>query len=151
MRIRKLSLAAAFPTCVALAACGIGPTEHGSFDRTLTPSTPLRIELASGSGSVRITGTSDVKVKIHGEVTAGSFFGSAKDELQRAINNPPIEQHGSLIRIGKDVSSFRNTSISYTVEVPQDTELSISVASGAQEISHVRGPVSVDSASGSIS
>src|SRR5215467_3996603 len=152
MHTRKLYLAALLATATAaLVACDIGPTEQGSFDRTLAVSTPLRLELANSSGSVRITGaSSDGKVHIHGDVTAGSFLGSAKEDLQRVINNPPIEQHGGLLRIGKEVSSIRNTSISYTIEVPQETELSISAASGAQEVSRVRGPVTIDSASGSV-
>jgi len=152
MRTRKIHLAALFAASAALAACGIGPTEQGSFDRTLEVSTPLRLELANSSGSVRITGSSsDGKVHIHGDVSAGSFLGSAKEELQRVISNPPIEQHGGLVRIGKEVSSIRNTSISYTIEVPQETELSVTAASGAQEVSHVRGPVTINSASGSVS
>src|SRR5215470_10775291 len=152
MRTRKLYLAALLATSFTLAACGIGPTEQGSFDRTLEVSTPLRLELANSSGSVRITGSSsDGKVHIHGDVSAGSFLGSAKEELQRVISNPPIEQHGGLVRIGKEVSSIRNTSISYTIEVPQETELSVTAASGAQEVSHVRGPVTINSASGSVS
>jgi DUF4097 and DUF4098 domain-containing protein YvlB len=61
-----------------------------------------------------------------------------------------IEQHTGVIRIGKSVSGFRNTYISYTIEVPRETELSVSAASGSQEIKNVRGPVSVDSASGSV-
>src|SRR5262245_5563403 len=150
MHSRKLYVSALFVVSAALAACGFGPTEHGSFDRTLDVSAPLRVELASASGSVRIAGSSDRKVHIHGEVNAGSFFGSAKEELQKVISAPPVEQHGSLIRIGKDMASFRNTSISYTIEVPQETELSVSAASGSEEIKNVRGPVNVDSASGEI-
>jgi len=152
MHTRRLYLAALLAISAALAACGIGPTEQGSFDRTLAVSGPLRLELANSSGSVRISGgTSDGKIHIHGDVSAGSFLGSAKEELQRVVSTPPIEQHGSLLRIGKEVSSIRNTSISYTIEVPQETDVSISVASGALEISRVRGPVTVNSASGSVS
>jgi DUF4097 and DUF4098 domain-containing protein YvlB len=134
-----------------LAACGFGPTEHGSFDRTLDVSGPLRLELATASGAVRIKGTTtDNKVHIHGEVSAGSFLGNAKDELQKVISSPPIEQHAGIIRIGKSANSFRNTSIAYTIEVPRETELSVSAASGSQEIQNVRGPVNLDSASGSV-
>src|SRR5262249_22299715 len=151
MRTRKIHLAALFIASATLAACGIGPTEQGSFDRTVEVSTPLRLELANSSGSVRIAGgSSNGKVHIHGDVSAGSFLRSAKEELQRVINNPPIEARGGLLRIGKNVSSIRNTSISYTIEVPQETELSVSVASGSLEISKLRGPVNIDSASGSI-
>lgn len=147
---RKVYLSALFVASAALAACGYGPTEHGSFDRTLDVTSPVRIELASASGSVHIDASSDGKVHIHGEVSAGSFFGSAKEELQKVLNAPPIEQHGGMVRIGKDMSGFRNTSISYTIQVPQETELSVSAASGSEDIKNVRGPVNVDSASGEI-
>src|SRR5206468_2808007 len=85
----------------------------------------------------------DNKVHIHGEVSAGSFLGSAKDELQKVISSPPIEQHTGIIRIGKSMNGLRNTSIAYTIEVPRETELSVSAASGSQEIQNVRGPVTV--------
>jgi DUF4097 and DUF4098 domain-containing protein YvlB len=150
MKSRTLHLSALFVAIAALSACGVGPSEEGSFDRDLSVSSPVRLELASGSGSVHITGSGDGKVHIHGEVRAGSFFGSAKDELQKVLGNPPIEQHGSNIRIGKDIGSFRNTSISYTIETPQETEVSIKVASGSQEIRNVRGPVDIESASGDV-
>ncbi|GAC1630233.1 MAG: hypothetical protein NVS9B14_00570 [Candidatus Acidiferrum sp.] len=150
MYSRKLYLTALLAAAGTLAACGIGPTEHGSFDRTLDVSAPVRLELASASGAIRISGSSDSKIHIHGEVNAGSFLGSAKEELAKVLSAPPIEQHGSLVRIGKDMRGFHNTSISYTIEVPQETELSVSAASGSEEIKNVRGPVNVDSASGEI-
>ncbi|MBS1841714.1 MAG: DUF4097 family beta strand repeat protein [Acidobacteria bacterium] len=150
MNTRTLILSALLATSATLVGCQFGPGERGSFDRTYSVTSPLRLELSSGSGSVKINGSTDGKVHIHGEVYAGSFFGSAKDELKRAIDNPPIEQRTGLIRVGKDIGSFRNTSISYTIEVPRDTELSISAASGSQDIKNVRGPVSVDSASGEV-
>lgn len=150
MNTRTLYFSALLATSAAFVGCGVGPGERGSFDRNYTVSGPTRLELSSGSGSVKINGSADGKVHIHGEVFAGSFFGSAKDELKRVLDNPPVEQRASLIRIGKDLGSFRNTSISYTIEVPQDTELSIAAASGSQDIHNVRGPVNVDSASGEV-
>src|SRR5215468_1595458 len=148
MKLRNLYLTALFAATAAFSGCGIGPSEEGSFDRNFSVSGPTRLELASGSGAVRITGSGTGKIHIHGEVRAGSFFGSAKDELQRVLDNPPIEQHANTIRIGKDFSGFRNSSISYTIEVPQETELNIKVASGSQEIRNVRGPVDIQAASG---
>ena len=150
MKIRTLYLSSLFFAAAALSACGIGPSEEGSFDRNLAVSGATRLELSNGSGSVRITGSTDGKVHIHGQVSAGSFFGSAKDELKKVLDNPPIEQHAGSIRIGKDFTGFRNTSISYTIEVPQETEVFIKVASGSQEIKNVRGPVEVESASGDV-
>lgn len=150
MFAHKLCLSALLVASASLAACGFGPTEHGSFDRTLDVSGPLRLELATASGAVRITGTTENRVHIHGDVSAGSFLGSAKEELDKVISSPPIEQHTGVIRIGKSVNTFRNTSIAYTIEVPRETELSVSAASGSQEIQNVRGPVNLDSASGSV-
>ncbi len=45
---------------------------------------------------------------------------------------------------------MRNVSIAYAIQVPRDTEVSATVASGAQTIRGVRGPVKVQAASGSI-
>jgi len=45
---------------------------------------------------------------------------------------------------------MRNVSIAYSIQVPRDTEVSANVASGAQTIRGVRGPVKVQAASGSI-
>jgi hypothetical protein len=150
MNARTVYLSTLLAASASLAACGIGPTEHGSFDRTLDVSGPLRLELSTASGFVRINGSADGKVHIHGEVSAGSFMGNAKEELQRVISSPPIEQHAGIVRIGKSGNGFRNTSIAYIIEVPRETELSVSSASGAQDIQNIRGPVNVDTASGEI-
>lgn len=45
---------------------------------------------------------------------------------------------------------MRNVTIAYAIQVPRDTEVSATVASGAQTIRGVRGPVKVQAASGSI-
>jgi DUF4097 and DUF4098 domain-containing protein YvlB len=136
---------------VAVAGCTVGPAATGSFDRTLTATGPIRLELANASGDVSITGSADGKVHIHGEVhSSGIGFDSPQKRLDEIVAGPPIEQKGDTIRVGKDLSRVRNVSISYVIEVPRDTEISTSVASGSQTIQGVRGPVKVDAASGSI-
>ena len=133
------------------AGCAMGPSVSGSFDRTLTVTAPIRLELANASGNVSITGSSDNKVHVHAEVrSSGMGFDSPQKRLDEVVNNPPVEQKGDTIRIGKDISRVRNVSISYAIEVPHDTEVNTQVASGSQTILNVRGPVKADSASGSI-
>jgi len=133
------------------AGCAVGPSVSGSFDRTLTVTAPIRLELANASGNVSITGSSDNKVHVHAEVrSSGMGFDSPQKRLDEVVNNPPVEQKGDTIRIGKDISRVRNVSISYVIEVPHDTEVNTQVASGSQTILNVRGPVKADSASGSI-
>jgi hypothetical protein len=160
-RIRSLAapltlpLAAIIITSIAVitaTSCAVGPSASGSFDRTLTVTAPIRLELANASGDVSITGSSDGKVHVHGEVrSSGMGFDSPQKRLDEIVNNPPIEQKGDTVRIGKDLGrGLRNLSISYVIEVPRDTEVDTTVASGSQMISQVRGPVKVQSASGSI-
>jgi len=133
------------------AGCAAGPSVTGSFDRTLTVTAPIRLELTNASGDVSITGSGDNQVHVHAQVrSSGMGFGNPQQRLDEVVKNPPIEQRGDTIRIGKDISRVHNVSISYVIEVPHDTEVDTSVASGSQTIVNVRGPVKVNSASGSI-
>ena len=135
----------------ALAGCYSGPAASGSFDRNFNVSGPVRLELSNASGDVHITGSSDGKVHVHGDVRAsGIGFDNPQRRLDDTIANPPVEQRGDTIRIGKDFSHLRNISIAYTIQVPHDTEVDASVASGAQNIRDLRGPVKVHAAAGTI-
>jgi putative adhesin len=136
---------------MAVAGCYSGPAVTGSFDRNYTVSGPLRLELSNASGEVNITGSADGKVHVHGEVRASGFgFGNPQKRLDEILSNPPVEQRADTIRIGKDVSHFPNVAIAYTIQTPHDTEVDTTVASGAQTIQNLRGPVKIKAASGSI-
>ena len=136
---------------VAAAGCGTGVAAQGSFDRSYTVNGPIRLELANASGSVRITGSADNKVHVHGEIRAHSFLFNDPEKQARELSaNPPIEERPDVIRIGKEVGKLKAAAIDYTIEVPRNTEVTTTVASGAQTISDLQGPVKVESASGSI-
>src|SRR6267378_3779983 len=136
---------------VSPVACNVGPGASGSFDRNYTVTGPIRLELTNASGDVDIAGSSDGKVHVHGDVrVSGMGFGDPQKRLDETLANPPIEQKSDTIRIGKEMSGLRHLSIAYTIQVPHDTEVSATVASGAQAIRGVRGPVKVQVASGSI-
>jgi len=133
----------------ALALSPVRAAASDTFERTLTVSAPVRLELNNGSGNVDIRGSADGKVHIVGKVTAGwSVFGNAEKNVQEVVANPPIEQHDTVVRIGGNNSMFRNVSIDYKIEVPHDTDIDASVASGGVTIDSVRGPVKANSASG---
>jgi len=120
-----------------------------TFDRTFTVSGPVRLDLSNGSGNVEIRGTGDGKVHVHGRVTKGwTLWGSSEKNIQEAVSNPPVEQRGDTILIGKETSWLKNVSIDYQIEVPRDTEIDAGVASGGVTIDQVRGPVKCSSASG---
>jgi hypothetical protein len=147
---------ARFTVAIALFAllasgCATGPAATGAFDRTFTVSGPIRLELSNASGDVTITGSADKQVHVHADVrSSGMGFDSPQKRLDDIVGNPPVEQKGDTIRIGKDLSRVHNVSIAYAIEVPHDTEISTQVASGTQSITNVRGPVKADAASGSI-
>ena len=133
------------------AGCNSGPAVTGAFDRTFSVTGPIRVELANASGDVDITGSADGKVHVHGEVRASGFGSDTpRKRVDDTVSNPPIEQRGDTFRIGKEFSHMRHVSITYKIQVPHDTEIDASVASGAQNIRGVRGPVKVQSASGSV-
>jgi DUF4097 and DUF4098 domain-containing protein YvlB len=120
-----------------------------TFDRTFTVSGPVRLDLSNGSGNVDIRGTADGKVHVHGRVTKGwTLWGSSEKNIQDAVSNPPLEQRGDTILIGKETSWLKNVAIDYQIEVPRATEIDASVASGGVTIDQVRGPVKCSSASG---
>ncbi len=136
---------------VTSTGCEMGPAATGSFDRTLTVTAPIRLELANASGSVSITGSTDNKVHIHADVrSSGMGFDAPQKRLDDIVNNPPIEQKEDTVRIGKDLRRVNNVSIAYVIEVPHDTDVDTSVVSGSQTILNVRGPVKANSVSGSI-
>ena len=140
-----------FSAILVLAGCQSGPSVSGAFDRNYNVTGPIRLELNNASGDVDITGSADGKVHVRGEVRASGFgFDNPQKRLDDTLANPPVEQKGDTIRIGKDMSRMRHISIAYTIQVPHDTEVSTNVASGAQTILNVTGPVSVRAASGSI-
>jgi DUF4097 and DUF4098 domain-containing protein YvlB len=149
---RKLSLALVLFSAIAvLSGCQNGPAVSGSFERNYSVTGPIRLELTNASGDVNITGSADGKVHVHGDVRASGFGSeSSQKRLDETVSNPPIEQRGDTIRIGKEMSRIHNVSITYTIQVPRDTEVDATVASGAQTIRGVRGPVKVQAASGSI-
>jgi Putative adhesin len=136
--------------CSMPALAGV-PAADASFDKTLTVSGPVHLELATGSGDVQIKAGPDGKVHIHGEIwSSWSLFGDSKKRVEDLAANPPIEQAGDTIRVGKDGSRTKDLKISYVVEVPHDTQVTATVASGTLFVGGVRGPVKAETASGAV-
>jgi DUF4097 and DUF4098 domain-containing protein YvlB len=147
LKLAGVALAAA----TAVAGCGGGMTSRGSFERTFDVNGPIKLEVSNVSGAVHITGGSDNKVHVHGEIRARSFLFSDPDKAAREVSAiPPIEQKPDIIRIGKELRKFSGVAVDYTIEVPRNTEVSTTVTSGAQTVSNLEGPVKMDSVSGSI-
>src|SRR4029077_19846957 len=112
MRHRNLAAPAGLLfAALTSAGCAMGPAASGSFDRTLSVSGPIRLELNNTSGDVSITGSGDGKVHIHGTArSSGRGFETPEKRLSDLLANPPIEQHGGTIRIGGEMRTLRNIS-----------------------------------------
>jgi hypothetical protein len=140
-----------FVVAVLMAGCGTGAASNGSFDRTYTVSGPIRMDLSNASGAIHIVGTSANTVHIHGDIhVRGFLFNNPEKQARELSANPPIEQKPDIIRVGKNLTELNGVAIDYTIELPHNAEVITKVASGAQTISNLQGPVKIDSASGAI-
>jgi len=82
-----------------------------------------------------------------------SWFGlSAQEKVKRIQANPPIEQQGNSIHIGRmeDRELQQNVSIDYDVTVPAQTKLSSQTGSGDQNIRDLQLSVSARTGSGNV-
>jgi DUF4097 and DUF4098 domain-containing protein YvlB len=150
----------AFPVVLAVTlmfAFGTRPAladTEGHFDRTLTVSGPVDMDVETGSGNIVVRAGGSGKVEIHGKIHAGwHMSGDVEQRVHDLEANPPIEQNGNTIRIGhvEDHERLRNISISYEVTVPAETKLHSSSGSGNVHVDGVSGPAEATSGSGNVS
>lgn len=128
---------------------------QGSFERTLSVTGPVDLEVTTGSGSIDVRAGEAGSVRVKGTIRArrGWLGGREAQEKVRYLEvNPPIEQNGNRIRIGHiaDPEFRRNVSISYELIVPVETRLRADTGSGNQTIEGIRGPVYADTGSGNL-
>lgn len=146
-------LGAAFLTAASpFAVVGSGNAE-GSFDRTLTVTGPVDLDVATGAGAIAVTAGQGGTVHVLAHIKArGHGSLSAEEQVKRLQQNPPIEQNGNSIRIGQinDDDLKRDVTISYDLVVPADTRLNSTTGSGSQSIADVKGPVHATTGSGSV-
>jgi len=129
---------------------------EGSFDRTLQVTGQVEIEITTGAGHIDVRSGDSSTVRVHGTIKAGHDWNwdsaSAEARVQQLENNPPIDQSGNFIRIGRieDPQLRRNISISYELVVPRETRLRSTTGSGAISVDGLKGPVRAQSGSGSL-
>ncbi len=143
-----LSLAATMAARPALAS------DEGHFDRTLTVTGAVDLDVQTGSGNITVRTGDSSKVEIHGRIHAnhGWFSGDAEQHIHEIEANPPIEQNGNTIRVGhiENHDWKNNISISYELVVPVQTKLRSESGSGDQIVDGIGGPADASSGSGSV-
>ena len=152
---RRAGLALAGAAMLALSARrpALASTE-GHFDKTLTVTGPVDLEVQTGSGNITVRVGESGKVEIHGMIRADGIHLGGDDEarVKSIEDNPPIQQDGNKIVVGhmEDHLSMQHISISFEIVVPQDTKLRSKSGSGDEKIDGIAGPVDASSGSGGL-
>ena len=141
----------AVPAIPSLPAAPFG--EEGHFDRTLTVSGAVDLDVQTGSGDITMKTGDSSKVEIHAKIHANHWgSGDVQKYVQEIEANPPIEQNGNTIRVGHITNENwkHNISISYELVVPAQTKLVSQSGSGSEAIDGIAGPLEANSGSGSL-
>lgn len=150
-KIRFVALAGVLGLALLATACGLGPSSTGQFDRTLAVTGPVHLEIQNGSGGVEVKAGATGEVRIHAEVRVSVWpWENPRRRVQEITSDPPIEQQGNIIRIGFYKLRMRMATISYTIAVPAETDLTAFVGSGGVEVHAIQGPLKLTTGSGGI-
>jgi len=146
--IRNSALAAAIAALLPAAALAA----DGTFDKTLHTTGQVVLTVGTGSGYVHVTPGSSSEVHIVGHVHANGwgFGASADDRVKQVVANPPIDQSGNIVSIGRHQDWIRNVSIDYDITAPKGTQLEASSGSGDLRLQDLGGPLKANTGSGSI-
>src|SRR5277367_1669502 len=105
-----------------LLAPALASAAEANFDRTLSVGGSPNVYVSTGSGYIHISPGSDSQIHIVGHVKSsnGWFGGSSEDQVKQIAANPPIEQSGNEVYIGKKNSDWQhNVSIDYEITMPK--------------------------------
>jgi DUF4097 and DUF4098 domain-containing protein YvlB len=143
-----------FLLALAIGTLPLSAAPTGHFERTLQVSGPVDLEVMSGSGNITVhtggNGSVYVSAKIH--ASNSWLFGDAEEKIRRIEKNPPVEQQGNTIRIGRieDRELQHNISIDYDVTVPAQTRLNSHTGSGDMAITGLQLALTARTGSGNI-
>jgi hypothetical protein len=149
--LMKTAAALLFATIATFAA-----ENERTFDRTLSVSGPVNLDVVTDSGGIVVTPGSAGTVHVHGILKpSNSFsFGSSNvsEHIRKLAENPPVQQTGNGVRAGyvTDQSLLKGVSLRFEITVPPETEVRARADSGGVEIKGIKGPVDCKTDSGGI-
>ena len=125
---------------------------EGHFDRTLSVSGAVSLDVTTGSGDITVKTGGSNQVVIHGTIHPSSWIFGDSDAVQKVQSNPPIEQNGNSIRIGYNLPDDvkRHVSIEYEITVPGNTAVQAHTGSGNLDVAGVTSGVQAITGSGDI-
>src|ERR1700723_2847189 len=125
-------------------------TPQGTFERTLSVSGPVDLEVLTHSGDVTVRSGPAGSVSIRGKIFVSDRWlrGERKGDVTAIEQNPPVRQEGNSIHI--DYVEARDISVDYEITVPADTALRAHTGSGDQTIEGLHGNADLQTGSGNI-
>lgn len=143
--LQRLAICVAFATlAIMTTACSAA---SGSFDRTLHVTGPVTMRVATGAGNIHVMPGTSNSVHIVGHIHAFGPF-NAQARVKSVENNPPIQQTGNIINIGRHAPN--HVAIDYDITVPPGTELAAHTGSGNLRFASLSGSVNASTGSGNI-
>ena len=145
----------AFCFCCFTLATQIIAAQEGSFDRSVSVSGPVDLDIRTDSGGITVEPGQSSTVQIHAILKAeGNWFGSGDvaGRIRELERNPPVEQNGNTVRIGyvHDGNLLRGISMRVEVRTPADTHLRAHADSGGIHVEGLKGPIDCKTDSGGI-
>jgi Putative adhesin len=136
-------------------ASGLMAGAEGSFEKSLTVSGPVDLDVKTDSGGITIKQGSAGKVRVHAILKAeGGWFasGDAERRIRELVRNPPVEQDGNRVRVGyvHERRMLNGISMRFEIETPADTDLHARADSGGIEVEGLRRAVDCKTDSGGI-
>jgi len=125
MKLRLLAI----PVAALLIGALHASAADASFDRTLNFSGQLDLTVATGSGSIHLVPGPAGRIHVNGQVHTS--WGADEGRVKELVAHPPIEQTGSIVKIGANLHNLQGISISYEIQAPADTFLKASTGSGS--------------------
>src|SRR5437867_3386799 len=121
VRLARLVLALTVTSACAALPAGGDVVAEGTFERTLSVSGEADLDVTTGAGEINVRTGDPASVRVIGTVRVRKVSRSLGEEKVRYLTaNPPIEQNGNVVRIGRiDNREMReNVSISYEIVTP---------------------------------
>jgi hypothetical protein len=141
--------------CSVMLAGRIMAAEEGSFDRSVSVSGPVDLDIRTDSGGISVEPGQSSTVQIHAILKAqenGFGSGDAASRIRELERNPPVEQSGDTVRVGyvHDRNLLRGISMRFEVRTPPDTHVRARADSGGIHVEGLKGPIDCKTDSGGI-
>lgn len=136
---------------IAVTAMAIATPVRGAeatFERDLTVNGRVQLSVATGSGTIHLTQSTNGRVHIFGRVKSNWDSNDAK--VSEIAAHPPIEQTGNIVQVGEKHENLHNISIDYEIEAPANSFLDAASGSGNIIDDGVGADAKLDTGSGNI-